>query len=98
VSDVIRWEQPPTEHGNAKPKPPLKYQAAADALRERPGEWALLAEGKAPGTAGGMVWRIKNGVGPFAPARSFEAKCVGPAGGSSSKVYARFVGEQGGVR
>lgn len=93
MSEIIRWEEPPSEHGNAKPKPPAKFQAAADAMRARPGEWALIAEGKAPGTAGGMVWRIKNGVGPFAPPRTFEAKCVGPAGGSSSKVYARYVGE-----
>lgn len=92
MSEIIRWEEPP-RHGNSKPKPPLKFQAVADAMRERPGEWALIVEGKAPGTAGGLVWRIKNGVGPFGPARSFEAKCVGPAGGQSSKVYARYVGE-----
>lgn len=93
MSDVIRWEEPPAEHGNAKPKPPLKYQAAADAMRGRPGEWALITENRASGTAGNLAHRIKNGVGPFAPAHSFEARCVGPAGGSSSKVYARYVGE-----
>ena len=92
--DVIRWEEPPKAHGNAKPGAPHKYQPIADALRARPGEWALVLDGKAPGSAGGFAWRIRNGVGPFAPARSFEAKCIGPAGGSSSKVYARFVGEE----
>jgi len=90
---VIRWEDPPTEHGNAKPKPPSKFQPIADALRANPGQWAVIAEDKAPGSAGGLVWRIRQGVGPFAPPRSFDAKCVGPAGSSSSKVYARYVGE-----
>lgn len=91
--EIVRWEEPPAEHGNAKPKPPSKYQVVADALRARPGEWAVIIEGVSPGTAGGMTHRIKSGVGPYAPARSFEARCAGPAGGQSSKVYARYVGE-----
>ncbi len=95
MTDVIRWEEPPKAHGNAKPKPPSKYQPVADALRARPGEWALIAEGKLPGTAGTLAGRVRAGVGPWAPPRSFESKAVGPASGSSSKVYARFVGEGG---
>jgi hypothetical protein len=90
--DVIRWEDPPAEHGNKRPGKPLKYQAAADAMRERPGTWAVVAERKAPGSAGGLAHRIRNGVGPFAPEKHFEAKVIGPAGGSSSRVYARYVG------
>lgn len=93
---VIRWEEPPKEHGNRRPGQPSKFQPIADALRARPGEWAVVAEGKAPGSAGGFAYRIRNGVGPFAPAKAFEAKVVGPAGGSSSKVYARYVGEPDG--
>jgi hypothetical protein len=92
MTGVIRWEEPPPEHGNKRPAKPSKYQPIADALRGRPGEWAVVVENKAPGSAGNLVWRIKSGVGPFAPPRSFDAKCIGPAGGSSSKVYARYVG------
>lgn len=89
---VIRWEDPPEEHGNAKAKQPSKFQPIVDALRAEPGRWAVVVEGKSPGTCGGLAWRIRSGVGPFAPARSFEAKVVGPAGGQSSKVYARYIG------
>lgn len=90
---VIRWEEPPSQHGNRKPKQPSKYGAIADALRGKPGEWAVVIENKAPGSCGGLAHRIRAAVGPFAPARSFEARVIGPAGGSSSKVYARYVGE-----
>lgn len=93
MSAVIRWEEPPPDHGNKRPSKPLKYQEAADAMRARPGDWALIAEGKCQGTAGGLAWRVRNGLGPFAPPRAFEAKCVGPTGGVSSKVYARYLGD-----
>jgi len=92
MTAVVRWEEPPEKHGNVKPKPPSKFQPIADALRERPGEWALIVENKPSGTCGGLAHRIKNGVGPFAPAKSFEAKAIGSAVGSYSKVYARYVG------
>lgn len=94
--EIVRWEEPPKEHGNKRPGPPSRYQPIADALRARPGQWAVVLDGKSPGSAGGFAYRIRNGVGPFAPAKHFDAKVVGPAGGSSSKVYARYVGEQGG--
>jgi hypothetical protein len=100
VSDVIRWENPPP-HGNTGPreKRPSKFQAAADAMRARCGDWALLVEGITTGNAGRITNDIRNGKPyPFAPAGSFEARCVGPAGGTSSKVYARYVGEQDGAR
>lgn len=90
--EVLRWEAPPERHGNAAPAKPLKYQAAADQLRAKPGEWAVLAEGKTPSSAGGLAARIRRGVGAFAPAGSFEARQIGPASGSVSKVYARYVG------
>lgn len=92
MADVIRWEEPPLKHGNARSRPSA-HQPLVDALKARPGEWALIAEGKAPGSAGSLAHRIKTGGGPWGPARSFESRCVGPAGGTSSKVYARYVGE-----
>jgi hypothetical protein len=91
---VIRWEDPPAEHGNSRPKPVSKFQAIADDLRSRPGQWGVVVENKAPGSAGNLAYRIKAGVGPFAPPKSFEAKAIGPAGGQSSKVYARYVGDE----
>jgi hypothetical protein len=89
VTDVIRWEEPPAEHGNAK----AELETIANALRARPGEWAVVAEDKTSGSATAFAFRIRTGSGPFAPARHFEARAIGPAQGSSSKVYARYVGE-----
>ena len=91
---VIRWEEPPTEHGNTKPKPPSKYQPIADALREHPGEWALILTGNPPGTCASLANRIRTGARPFAPAGAFDAKVIGPASGAASKVYARYLGEE----
>jgi hypothetical protein len=62
VSGVIRWEEPPAQHGNSKAKPPAKYQAVADEMRARPSVWAIVLEGKAPGTCGNLGYRIRNGV------------------------------------
>jgi hypothetical protein len=92
---VLRWEDPPAEHGNAKPKKPSKYQPIADALRSRPGQWALIAAGRTTGSAGSFSHGMRHGVNPWAPAGSFEAKIVGPASGLA-KVYARYVGEPDG--
>lgn len=90
---VIRWEDPPTEHGNAKPKKPPKFQPIADALRGRPNEWALIDDSRTHGSAGSFAHHIRNGSGPWAPAGTFEAKVIGSAGASRARVYARYVGE-----
>jgi hypothetical protein len=89
---VIRWEEPPKKHGNASASRPSKYSAAAEALRARPGEWAVVAEDMRSGSAGSLANRIRTGAGPFGPAKQFEAKSVGPVGGSV-RVYARYVGD-----
>jgi hypothetical protein len=90
---VIRWEEPPP-HGNNKPKRPSKYQPIADALRARPGKWAVVLEDTPTGSCGTFAFKVRTGYGPFAPERSFEAKTVGPAAGRSAKVYARYVGDE----
>lgn len=89
---VIRWEEPPEKHGNTRPKPPSKYQPVVDSLRARPGQWAVIAENRLPGSAGSLAHYIRVGRGPFGPS-GFEAKVIGPAGGASSRVYARYVGD-----
>jgi hypothetical protein len=100
VSDVIRWEEPPPHGNTLKPKPASKYQAVADALRARPGEWALIAENLPSGSAGALSNGIRIGrPSVFRPAGEFESRCVGSAGSTSAKVYARFVGSRvGGAR
>lgn len=93
MPEVIRWEDPPTEHGNTKHRQ-SKYQPTADALRSRPGQWALIQEGRTTGSTGGLAHRIRNGWGPFVPPGAFETKVRGPVGGPA-KLYARYVGDGG---
>jgi hypothetical protein len=90
---VIRWAEPPSDHGNKKPAKPSKYQPIADALRAAPGQWALVYDGKPIGTCGSLAHRMRYGIGPFAPERSFEAKTVGSAGAQKAQLYARYVGD-----
>lgn len=92
---VIRWEEPPAEHGNARPKKPLKYQAVADELRANPNRWAVVADDLSTGGSGTLAFNIRKGVRPWGD--GFEAKTVGPLGGrrGTAKVYARYVGESG---
>jgi hypothetical protein len=91
---VLRWEDPPAEHGNAKPKKPSKYQPVADALRANPNRWGVVAENRPTGSASSLSHHIRYGLNPWTPAGAFETKTVGPAGGRAT-VYARYIGEPG---
>jgi hypothetical protein len=90
---VLRWEEPPS-HGNTSQPDAGRWAPIAAALKERPGEWAVIAEGLKPGTSGPMVTRIKKGQrGCWAPAGAFEAR--GRSNGDGLvRLYARYVGEQ----
>lgn len=86
MSGVVRWEDPPP-HGNRS-----QWQPVAEALRERPGEWALIAEGLKSGSAGAMSNAIK--VGRFScwrPAGTFESR-TSARGDGLTDLYARYVG------
>lgn len=89
---VIRWEEPPVEHGNTKPKKPLKHQPIADALKTKPGEWALVFQGLTS-TCGSFAHRIRAGQPPFDPKGTFESRVSGAAGSTRAKLYARYIGE-----
>lgn len=66
----------------------------ADALRARPGEWALLGKYSTAGTGRQSAYEIRNALGPkdqpFAPAGSFEAEARTMLG--EHRVYVRYVG------
>lgn len=94
VSGVLRWENPPGRHGNSRADKWAEYRPAAADLRARPGDWGVVAEGKTPGSASSIAYRIRQGLGPFTPGGSFEARTIGPASGPST-VYARYIGEAG---
>jgi hypothetical protein len=88
----IRWEDPPPS--NKRTAPPGKYVHIADALRQRPGEWAIVSDD----AQGNMTYFIKNGtLKGFGPPRSFEAVSrVNPGYKSRnnmrSTIYARYIG------
>lgn len=97
MTGVIRWEEPPsTGRGTAEAKAE-QWRPMAEQLRAEPGKWALVDEGNVHGQTA-LVGYIRTGRGPFAPAKSFEAKqrtdpeplrSLAPRTG---KVYARYVG------
>lgn len=84
----IKWEAPPEgERRGARGT----WKTVADALRARPGEWALISEN----ADRSMTTRIKDGQGrAWRPAGSFEARGVGfqDQGRRRVKLYARYVG------
>lgn len=70
-------------------------QAFADALRSRPGEWALLGKYSTPGTMRQEAYAVRNALDPkdqpFAPAGAFEAESQSMCG--EHRVYVRYVGQ-----
>lgn len=94
MSGVIRREEP-TVVENAKE---TAWRAVAGELRGNRFSWAVVAE-VSPSKGGGIAQGIKKGIGPysaFGPAGQFEAvtRTVKPG---LVAVYARYVGENGGV-
>lgn len=87
---TVRFEEPACE--------PVRRvesrQVFADALRARPGEWALLGKYSTPGTMRQEAYRIRRALDPkdqpFAPAGSFEADARSMLG--EYRVYVRYVG------
>ncbi|MEU8756273.1 hypothetical protein AB0C88_37875 [Streptomyces chartreusis] len=69
-------------------------QAFADALRSRPGSWALLGKFITPGAMRQHAYEIRTARDPkdqpFAPAGAFEAESQSVCG--EYRVYVRYVG------
>lgn len=84
----IRFEDPPTPHRRG---PSKEYQAIAEALRARPGEWAIIHDHAAEGSSRNVAVRIKNGTcRAFRPAGAFDAVSRRVEG--RFRVYARYTG------
>jgi len=83
---TVEFREPPSPKGGPSAN---KYGDVAEALKERPGEWAMIV-------AGGhhnLVPRIKAGTIPaFRPAGAYEATARSNESGRFD-VYARFVGD-----
>lgn len=84
----VEWGDPPPDKAAAS----AEWEAIAQELRTRPGQWAMIARDKTTETA----TRIKNGtLVSFRPAGSFEARTVGRKNASAQRcdIYARYVGD-----
>jgi hypothetical protein len=88
---IVRWEKPPPPRFNGGRRPPFsRFQAIAEQLRARRGEWAVVEE--RPGRARGLAAHIRMGhMDCFQPAGDFDA--VTRHRGGVSTTYARFVGD-----
>lgn len=69
-------------------------QVFADALRARPGEWALLGKYSTPGVMRQEAYHVRQALDPkdqpFTPAGAFEAESQSMCG--EYRVYVRYVG------
>lgn len=92
MTAVIRWEEPPPARGNPRPigRAGSKYDPVAVELMARPGESAVLYEGRSRGSADTLATRIRRGEISCFPQGEFEA-AVRTVGGQYL-TYARYVG------
>lgn len=81
------WEEPPPME-----RPRRDWTAIATGLRERPSQWAIVAEFGRRSSAAMMAIRIGCGFfAPLRPAGTFEG--VPRRRGDGWAVYARYVGD-----
>lgn len=98
MTEILRWENPPARTHSAGVKA-ARWAPVAAALDERPGEWAVIAEGPESDvtghgeTANSITGYIRSGTGAFAPPDAFECRMVTVPGRGPKvvRVYARFV-------
>lgn len=93
-SAVVRWEEPPPSRSRNGGRPvgtySSGYQAIADELRQRPGEWAVVRE-SATSKGHGLATKIRLGsMYCFTPAGDFEA--VERRVDGVNRTYARYLG------
>lgn len=95
MTAVVRWEAPPPTRSRNGGRPvdtySSGYQAIADELRTRPGEWAVVQEFEGRRNVG-LATKIRLGsMLCFTPAGDFDA--VTRHGDGIVRVYARYLGD-----
>jgi hypothetical protein len=83
---AVKWQTPPESKTSGRPS---KNQHVAEALRARPGQWALIHEAAASRSFTTII--MKGRVTAFEPAGEFEAVSRRRQDGRFD-IYARFVG------
>lgn len=86
----LKWEEPPVSTGSDKSLWGAHF-GIAEALKTKPGTWALVRSYASPNAAASTAWLIRNGrLRAYQPAGAFEAKSR--RSGDEGRVYARYVG------
>lgn len=85
VSSAVKFTEPPTTRGGRAESP--RNREIAEALRQNPGQWALVAEGE---KNDGLSVRIRTGKAKSFAEGTWEATSRGNEDGSID-IYARFV-------
>lgn len=75
----LKWEEPPPSRSGPGSN---RYQPAMDALRSRPGEWAVVADGVAASTTAYLRKRFAG----------FEFTQRQNDDGKTFRTYGRFIG------
>jgi hypothetical protein len=86
MTEVTFKDPPPYKPRNGR----RDWQAIADLLRSRPGEWALVASDAAPATS----TQIKRGMMRGMPAGHFDSRTAGFKKGVNNgrcDIYARYL-------
>ena len=89
MSDIKFQDPPPANRSKHSRVARTDWRRVADALAERPGQWALVAEGYHREA----VQQIKQGeLSAFRPVGAFDATARSRGNGKFD-IYARFIGE-----
>lgn len=93
MTTTVHFEEPPVAHRGRRGVSRIK-QEIAQQLKDRPGEWAWIRNGKSRGAAASIAYHMKIGTSPaFRPEGSFEAVSRNVDG--KYRIYARYIGEGG---
>lgn len=84
----VVWETPPERRAEGQ----RAWRPIAEALRQRPGEWARVAEVSSQSSATSTATNIKRGRYAGLAAGEYESRSVTRKGGPHY-VYARYVGK-----
>lgn len=85
TSSLVKFAEPPTTRGGRSESP--RNREIADALKQNPGAWALVAEGE---KNDGLAVRIRTGKAKSFAEGTWEATSRGKEDGTID-IYARFV-------
>ena len=85
---AVEWEEPPSRI--VRSGPAVKHLTLAEALREKPRQWAVFARHVASSSNAGAITtgRLK----AFRPAGAFQGQSVNT--GSGFDIYVCFVGDE----